>query len=248
MCSMTDLHCHTLCLVDDGAKDATEMQKMLDTAYADGIRNICFTPHFKRHHFADDADIDAYNSKINESFQLALEYVEDKYPDMKLFLGNEIMYHHDIYDSISRGHCLRIANGAYVLVEFVPTMPFFEIRTALSNLLRKGVRPILAHIERYNDLVSDIDRVVELKELGVLIQVNASSITRFKFGKSAKFIKSLFKRSLVDLIATDAHDAKFFSQSMSKAVSLIDKRYGNSMAIKVSQTIPNMILANKQIH
>lgn len=248
MWEMTDLHSHSLCSVDDGAKSIEQMKKMLDIAYEDGITTICFTPHFKIHHFADDNDIAEYNQRIKESFAIAVEYATAMYPGMKLFLGNEIMYHHDIYQSISQGKCLKLGNSSYALVEFMPDTPFFEIKKALSNLSRKGVRTILAHTERYVDIAKDIERVKELKELGVLIQVNASSITRLKFGKSARFVKKLFKSSLVDLISTDAHDSDCFKPVMSEAIKIIEKRYGDVVAKQISQTTPNLILENKNFH
>ena len=248
MCPMTDLHCHTLCSVDDGAKNVEQMQEMLDIAYSDGIRTICFTPHFKIHHFRDEEDISRYNEKIKESFALACNYVASSHPDMMLYLGNEIMYHHDIYESIANKRCSRLGSSSYSLVEFSPDTPFFEIKTALLNLTRKGVRPVLAHIERYADVSKNVERARELKELGVLIQVNASSITRLKFGKGARFVKKLFKASLVDIIATDAHDNDGFKPIMSKAFSTIEKKYGTNVARRVSQEIPNLILENKNIY
>ena len=247
MWQMTDLHCHALCSVDDGAKDVEQMQKMLDIAYDDGISVICFTPHFKLHHFHTDEEIVRYNGKIRDSFSIACKYASEVHPDMRLYLGNEIMYHHDIYESIKNGRCSRLGSSSYSLVEFLPDTPFFEIRSALSNLMRKGVRPILAHAERYVDLSKNVGRARELRELGVLIQVNASSITKLKFGRSARFIKRLFKSSLVDLIATDAHDTASFKPIMSKAVSTVARKYGVKIAKKISQENPSLILENKNI-
>lgn len=245
---MIDLHCHALCSIDDGARDIEEMKQMLDIAYNDGIRKICFTPHFKAHHFKNDAQISSYNEKARESFSLALEYARDKYSDLKLYLGNEVMHHHDIYESLSSGKCSFIGSSSYALVEFLPNAPFFEIQGSLSGLLRKGVTPILAHIERYSSLVNDIGKVSEIKEMGALIQVNASSITKIKFGKCAKFIKTLFKRVLVDIVATDAHDTDSFAPIMSGAYNLICKKFGEGVARSTCELVPNLILENKKVH
>ena len=248
MWQMTDLHSHSLCSVDDGAKNVEQMKQMLDIAYNDGITTICFTPHFKIHHFENDDSINEYNERIKESYEIALEYVRSKHPDMRLFLGNEVMYHHDIYESFAKHKCSRLGNSSYALVEFMPDTPFFEIRKVLSNLMRKGIRVILAHVERYVDLAKSVEYVKELKEIGVLIQVNASSITKIKFGKSARFIKKLFKLSLVDIIATDSHNTADFKPVMSDAIKLIEKKYGEKIAKRVSQTTPNFILENKNFH
>lgn len=245
---MTDLHCHMLCSVDDGARNVEQMQNMLDIAYNDGIRAICFTPHFKMHHFDSEEKIVAYNDSIKQSFSIISDYSANAYPDMKLFLGSEIMFHHDIYNSVKSGKCSKIGNSSYYLVEFMPSTPFFEIKNSLSNLARKGVRLILAHVERYEDLARNYKKLKDLKELGILLQVNASSIVRLKFGKSARFIKKLFKEALVDIIATDAHDDKDFSPLMSHAVQIISQKYGEGIAKKVSCINPTSILENKNIH
>ena len=247
MYQITDLHSHALSLVDDGARTDEEMYQMIDIAYDDGIRRICFTPHFKQYHFDNGEQISKYNESISRSFSIAEQYVQNKYSDMTLYLGNEIMFHHDIYESISNGSCSLIADTSYALVEFVPDTSLFEISTALANLLRKGIRPILAHIERYECLSKDISSVYELRELGVVIQVNASSVTNLKFGKGAKFIKTLFKKNLVDIIATDAHRADRYKPIMSDAINFIVKKYGADIAEKVSRTVPNLILENKKI-
>ena len=44
-----DMHCHILPGVDDGAKDLAETKKMLEIAYAEGIRCIIATPHHHPH-------------------------------------------------------------------------------------------------------------------------------------------------------------------------------------------------------
>ena len=43
---MTDLHCHILPGIDDGAKDVSISMELLRREYNDGVRNISFTSHF----------------------------------------------------------------------------------------------------------------------------------------------------------------------------------------------------------
>ena len=43
---MTDLHCHILPGIDDGAKDVSVSLELLRKEYEDGVRNIAFTSHF----------------------------------------------------------------------------------------------------------------------------------------------------------------------------------------------------------
>lgn len=247
MIYMTDLHSHILPHVDDGAYDTAEMKKMIDLAYNDGIRKICFTPHFKLSEFSDEADIEKYNSHTEKMFDLAKAHASSLYPDMELYLGSEIMCHSDISESIYSSYCRHIANTSYVLIEFLPRASFFDIKNTLLKLTRKGLCPILAHAERYIELVKSPEHVVELKEFGCLVQLNALSISNIKFGKVAKFIKHLLKHSLVDIVATDAHDSKHRTPILSSAYEKISKKYGEKTATKLFADIPNAILNNEKV-
>lgn len=51
---LTDIHCHMLPGIDDGAADAQESMAMLKKAYRDGVRRIIVTPHYRRGMFEPD--------------------------------------------------------------------------------------------------------------------------------------------------------------------------------------------------
>lgn len=242
MFEMADIHCHMLGGVDDGAKNHTEMYEMMDMAYADGIRHICFTPHFKIYHFKSASSIEKYNQAIAISFDAAVEYAREKYPDLKLYLGNEVMYHSEVIESSESNHFKNINGGSYFLVEFQPEVSVYDMRNAIRNILRKGYRPVIAHVERYAELYKKPDFVRELREYGALFQVNASSVAKIRFGKTASFIKSLFKRSYVDVIATDAHSTEVYTPIMSEAAKKIARSYGDEVAKKVCLTNPLAII------
>lgn len=245
--NFADLHCHILGCVDDGARDEKEMKEMLDIAYGDGIRTICFTPHFKQYEFSGVGEISSYNERISESFDTAKEYVSGKYPDMHLFLGSEIMYHHDISNSLSSSFCKSMAGTPFVLVEFDTNISFFDMRSASSALLRNGLRPIIAHVERYGCLIKNPKRLAELKDLGALIQVNANRIKKFAFGKVSSFLKYALKRSLVDFIATDAHRASTSPPEIARAYGIVKNLCGVDYANKICCENAEKILNNGNI-
>ena len=93
------MHCHMLFDVDDGAKDFLTSQAMLDIAYADGIRNICLTPHCNPYDKFPDTDA------ITTAFHKLTDFVRSKELDINLSLGSEIMYYSDFADDIEKGRC-----------------------------------------------------------------------------------------------------------------------------------------------
>ena len=47
MALWTDVHCHIIPGVDDGAKDMKTAMELLRMEYDDGVRRIIVTPHFR---------------------------------------------------------------------------------------------------------------------------------------------------------------------------------------------------------
>lgn len=221
-----DIHSHILFGVDDGAESAHVTEAMLEAAYRDGVRGICCTPHY-------------YNPMVqrpdkpvseDESFEYLTALVQKKYPDMRLWRGNEIFYHHDCVDDLTAGRCRSLGGGRYVLVEFFPYEESKKIRASLSSLIRSGYIPVLAHIERYSELIGDLSAVRALNDDGVVISVNARSVLGMGGRLRRHAVFRLMKAGLVRIVSSDAHDAEARGPILSDAYELVCARYGVSAA------------------
>src|SRR5690606_2862133 len=97
----------------------------------------------------------------------------------------------------------------YILVEtgFInkPQM-LLEI---LFQLEMNGYKPILAHPERYQYLISDKGLLQDLIDRKILLQVNLLSLTGF-YSKSVKdFSEMLVEKGLVRFFGTDCHNPRY---------------------------------------
>lgn len=212
-----DLHSHMLCGVDDGAGSPEEMFEMLEAAYEDGIRAICLTPHYSPYLFGNTTEAS------KKSYAILKRYVAEKHPDMRIFWGHELGYHHSGAAALDNGHCRTINGGSYVLVDFPETVDFFELSGAMENLLRAGYRVILAHAERYQCLAKEFDWIEEFVDMGGVIQLNASSAIG-GWGKNAqKQWKKIVKKGLAHIISTDAHNLTTRPPKMSVCLPLLQK-------------------------
>lgn len=236
-----DIHCHILPEIDDGAQNVTETIQMLQEAYKDGIRNIIATPHYhpRRGH--------APKEKVLERLEQVREIVKKQFPGMNLYQGQEIYWCHDALDKIKDKELLTLQNSQYLLVEFSVGTELRKIMDGLNNLLLQGYSPILAHVERYEALVQDMQAVEELTEAGVYLQVNGGSLMGQLGGSRKRFIKKLLKADLVSFIASDAHDSKKRKPQLSKCADYVTKKFGKEMTERIFYENPKKVIENKII-
>lgn len=241
MDSYIDIHSHILPQIDDGAKNFDVSMKMLRTAWADGIRKIIATPHYKPgHHNAGPEKIHSLITRIRRE-------AEKEGIEAELYSGNEFYYHDGMFRKLDEGGAETLAGSSYVLIEFDPMEGFGYIRGGLYEALAHGWRPVLAHAERYSAILGKTENVEELVRLGSCIQVNAGSILG-RTGPGAKqFAKRLLKERLVHFVATDAHDAERRKPALSGCAKYISRKYGEAYARRIFQENPVHILQNEYI-
>ena len=223
----TDMHCHILPGVDDGARDIEESRQMLQMAYNEGIRFIIATPHYHIHR--GHAKVNVWKEKLEQVRQEASRIA----PELLVYLGNEIYWGHDIPEKLSKGRVLTMNHRDTVLLEFSPSDDFQRIHQGLQLTQTGGNDVILAHAERYRCLLEDVELVEEIHEMNVKIQINAGSILG-EGGRSAKkFVKELMDRDLVFCVGTDAHDTQKRPPRMKKAALHVKRKYGEEYMRKI---------------
>lgn len=230
-----DIHNHSLFGVDDGPATAAEMYAMVDAAWADGVGAICLTPHFHPGYFG------LRRVQAERAFQVLCRYASEKYPELRLYLGNELRWSPESPAWLESGDCRTLGGTDHVLVDFSAGEGESTIVKGLRRLLSAGYRPVLAHAERYRDLKTDTVRA--LSRSGALIQIDVQSLfggyglgARLRCGK-------LLKHDLVDIAATDAHDLGRRGPLMSRAYREIAKKYGEACACAIFAENPLALLA-----
>ena len=236
-----DIHCHILPGVDDGSPDMATSLEMLRIAGKNGITHMILTPHHKpMHHNVSPEHNVAYRKRLREA-------AKDAGIEVKLFSGNEIYYSDETMEELIDGKICSLAGSDYVLVEFHPTNPYKAIQNAVSRVQAAGFIPIIAHVERYSDIVSHPSRVKDLIEMGSFIQVNASSIMgKYGFGIS-HFTKKLLKEELVHFVASDAHDTGRRAPNLLDCRNYVERKYGEDYGKKLFFTNPANVIRNELI-
>ena len=233
----SDIHNHLLYNTDDGAKSFDEMVKMVSAAYNGGTRLICATPHF--------APSDFGNNSLNaeSAFNELSAYCKENYKDLTLLLGNELFCDGNEVQWLKEGYCRTLNNTRYVLAEY----PFPEkekvIIKSLEAILCAGYVPIIAHVERYNNL--SLGAIRRLKEDGVLLQMNVKNYKTLDIGLNLR-IKRLLSNRLADFISSDAHNLTTRPPLMGEYYKKISRKYGAPYAENIFCTNAKRLLTEEK--
>ena len=143
---MTDLHCHLLPGMDDGAKDEQAAVDLICTSYKQGVRRIALTSHF----LPDEMALDEFLSRRQAAYSRllkALRQTEIPIGEIAFRLGAEVLYSPMLVELPSNLLCLEGTN--LMLLEFREGEVPFGVEETVFRLQLRGIVPLLAHVERY---------------------------------------------------------------------------------------------------
>lgn len=224
----TDIHAHFLYGLDDGPKDRSDMEAMLDAANAGGITDLFATPHVTPG--IEPFDTALYGERMEE----ARLYCQQSGYALTLYSGAEILYTPAMEQYALNHRLPTLADSNHVLIEFLPDISYREMEAAAAWLERGGYIPILAHVERYRCLYLR-KHVFSLKEhWDVRYQVNAQTILSSGGFFRRHILQDWFRSGLVDFVASDAHDCSKRPFLMRKAYATLERLYGRDEAMRLT--------------
>ena len=193
---MTDLHCHILPGIDDGAENVSEAKAMLSMQRAAGVESLCLTPHF----CPEDKQIAAFLSERESAWESLCAVLVPQEKE-QLRLGAEVRYCEQLLSLDLRS--LTLGQSDYLLLELPGcSYPAYAVQI-MEELLGRGIIPVLAHVERYAYFREEPELLKRLIDLGVLAQVSAQTL----FDKRDRnFSVACLKHGLAQIVASDAHN------------------------------------------
>jgi protein-tyrosine phosphatase len=222
---LIDIHTHVLPGVDDGARDDQAALEMLRAAADDGIGTLIATPHA---HWADGYDVPAAVERLN-----ALASGADI--DVEILPGSEVRIAADLVEQLERG-ALRTLNGtSYLLLElyFSHEWRIEVVESVIERLRDAGLKPILAHPERYPFVVIEPKVVERFIALGVPVQINALSLSGYHSEGSRRTAHALLDAGLVHIVASDAHSARWRPPLLRQALEEIARLHGETYVARL---------------
>lgn len=197
---MIDLHAHILPGLDDGVQSDEEALNTARQAFEQGITHVVATPHIIP---------SVYQYKLilipAKIFVLQRTLDEEKVA-IRILPGAEYCLEPQLLLKLKRGELLTINGcGKHLLVE-LPKLHWPDYaENIFFELQLNGVTPVLAHPERNITLVRYPQKLLNLVQRGVLVQLTAGSFIGL-YGKEIMTASEQFVRSgLVHFMASDLH-------------------------------------------
>ncbi len=198
----TDLHCHVLPGLDDGARDWDEALSMARQAVRGGATRLVATPHVMRGVYYTSPE------DINRAVLELRARLEDTRIPLEVIPGSEVYLSSGVALEYRSGKLLPIGQSGYLLVE-LPSLYFPRyVFRELFELRLAGAGVIVAHPERNTELSKKKGLIEELLETEVMFQVNAGSFTGFFGAEARACAEYLLREGLVHFIGSDAHSGQ----------------------------------------
>lgn len=235
-----DMHCHLVPGVDDGSDSVGESMEILHREFADGVRTVIITPHYRRGMFETSREV------VKRQFGLLREAAEadTELQGMRLFLGCEFHYNIDAVRMLRAEPAYVMPDGWHVLLEFSARHSEREIRDGTYDVLAGGFKPVIAHVERY-PAVADPEKVDELRKMGAEIQVNADAVLGIDGFRTRRFCAKLIADGLVDYIGSDAHNTGDRAPHLGKCAVRVEKKFGPDVRERLMEKDPSKLIPKK---
>lgn len=193
-----DFHSHLIPGIDDGSPDMESSIIMIKKFKELGYQKIITSPHVMCDYYQNTPE------KILKGLDEVRNELERQNIDIEFFAAAEYNLDDGLSKLIKEKKILTFGNN-YVLFE----LPFMNeppnLQEVIFDFQMAGYKPILAHPERYTYWYRNTERYEELKDRGVLMQLNLLSLTGHYSPETKKIAEKMVENNLINAIGTDCH-------------------------------------------
>lgn len=239
---MIDLHCHILPGLDDGPASLEESLAMASAAVASGIDTVVATPHTLNSVYTNHID------RIEEQAGELRQALDEREIPLMVHAAAEVHFDPELMDRVGSGEAATINKGRYLLLELPAHNLPPRLEETIFSLQLAGLTPVLAHPERNLIFQHNLEKLVQLIQMGALCQVTAHSVIG-RFGSEIEnHTATMLRSGLVHVIASDSHGPSFRRPDLRAAVdragSILDN---HALAMGMVTTTPEKIIAGEPL-
>jgi protein-tyrosine phosphatase len=235
-----DLHCHWVAGIDDGVKTPEDGIELLRRLKKAGFDLVVATPHMRPGMFDND------KKALEHAFAAMCPSLAaaDDLPDVHL--ASEHFLDDVVFQRLVHGQGLpypelKPRGRRGVLVELNPQGFPAQLQRRFFDLGRAGLRPVLAHPERYQPVWKDDACLDPLLDAGACLLLDVCSLVG-KYGRaSQKAAEKLLDEDAYEAACSDAHRPSD-ADEVQKAIAVLESRVGVPEAERLLRKGPAAIL------
>ncbi|NQY66877.1 MAG: capsular biosynthesis protein [Flavobacteriales bacterium] len=193
-----DMHSHLIPRIDDGAQNIEQSILLIKSLKSFGFKKIITTPHIMSDYYKNTPDV------INKGLDEVRERLVKEGIDIEIEAAAEY-YVDSEFDEKVKSKDIMTFGEKYVLIEvsFLNEPEYLD--NTIFNLQLAGYIPVLAHPERYPYWHDRFDKYHELRDKGVILQLNSNSIMGYYSPQMQSIARRMIDEDLIDFIGTDCH-------------------------------------------
>ena len=106
----------------------------------------------------------------------------------------------------------------YLLFEVSYVNPPDNLDSIIFKMFTAGLKPILAHPERYNFWHNNFKKYEQLQEKGVLLQLNINSLAGYYGQATKKITEQMIEKNMISFLGSDCHHLRHVDVMKSESV------------------------------
>ena len=194
-----DVHSHFIPGIDDGAQNLEQSIELLTAMRELGYRKVITTPHSMADGYRNSPEI------ILGGLEKLRAEVRRAGLDIEVDAAAEYYLDHALEEQVNKGTVLTFGDKLLLF-----ELPFIGepamLRQVVFQMQTQGYRPVLAHPERYSFWYNDFDRFADLKDRGVLFQLNLVALSGAYGPQAKQLAERMVDAGYYELLGSDCHN------------------------------------------
>ena len=218
----TDIHSHLLPGLDDGVSDFEESVQIIIGFQSLGYTKLIVTPHIMWDYYPNSPQ------NIRAKAEELRQVLKDRNIKMVIECAAEYYLDEQFMSLVKSDDEILSFGEGFVLFETSFVNQPAYLFDAIFRINARGLKPVLAHPERYLYLQHNPELITEISERGVYFQLNLNSLSGYYSPGARKMSKKLITNGLVHFLGSDCHHP---SQLVALKKSIQNKLYERTLGL-----------------
>jgi protein-tyrosine phosphatase len=212
-----DLHCHWVAGIDDGVPDVEGSLALLRGLGEIGFDTVVATPHMRPGMFDNTA------ADLRLAYDRTMAGLASASGLPERHLSSEHFFDDIVFSRFLEGAALPYPGGRAALVEFPQRLFPTRVAHRFFDLMRRRIRPVIAHPERYEPVWADPAVLDPLLDGGAVLLLDVAALAG-KYGRAPRrAAERLVEDGYYQAACSDAHGARDVKDVAEGIKRLIDQ-------------------------